>query len=65
VFAQQMGEINYIGEKRRQAIDFIAAHPATFLWLSSRRVLYSWTGFLSFTSSYLALEPFEIPNIVF
>jgi hypothetical protein len=56
---RQMGEINYIDEKRRQATGF------TFLWLSSRRVLYTWTGLWSFTSSYLALESFEIPNIVF
>ena len=62
---RQMGEINYIEDKRRQAIDFIAVHPITFLWLSSRRVMYTWTGFWSFSASYLALEPFEIPNILF
>jgi hypothetical protein len=40
----QMGELPYVAEKKRQALRFIAAHPATFIWLSLKRVLYFWAG---------------------
>jgi 4-amino-4-deoxy-L-arabinose transferase-like glycosyltransferase len=41
---RQMGELPYVAEKKGQALRFIAAHPATFIWLSLKRVLYFWTG---------------------
>ena len=62
---RQLGELDYIAEKRRLALDFIAHNPATFAWLSIRRLVYLWTGFWSLDADYLALEPFEPPNILF
>jgi len=62
---RRMGELAYMAEKRRQTIDFIAARPLTFSWLSVRRAVYIWTGFWSFSASYLGLEPFAIPNMIF
>jgi Dolichyl-phosphate-mannose-protein mannosyltransferase len=62
---QRLGELGYIAEKRHLTLDFIAHHPATFVWLSLRRFGYVWTGFWSFSAGYLAVEPFEIPNMLF
>lgn len=41
---RRMGELPYIQESKRQALDFIVAQPGTFFWLTLRRVLYFWTG---------------------
>jgi 4-amino-4-deoxy-L-arabinose transferase-like glycosyltransferase len=41
---RQMGELSYIKESKRQALNFIAAHPDTFIWLTVKRVGYFWTG---------------------
>ncbi|HXV80785.1 MAG TPA: glycosyltransferase family 39 protein [Candidatus Binatia bacterium] len=41
---RQMGELSYVKESKRQALDFIATHPGTFIWLTLRRVVYFWTG---------------------
>jgi 4-amino-4-deoxy-L-arabinose transferase-like glycosyltransferase len=41
---RRMGEIAYIAEKKREAIQFIARHPRTFLKLTVLRFLMWWTG---------------------
>jgi hypothetical protein len=41
---RQMGELSYSKESKRQALDFIAAHPGIFIWLTVKRVGYFWTG---------------------
>jgi 4-amino-4-deoxy-L-arabinose transferase-like glycosyltransferase len=41
---RQMGELPYVAERKRQALHFIVAQPATFIWLTLKRVLYFWTG---------------------
>jgi 4-amino-4-deoxy-L-arabinose transferase-like glycosyltransferase len=41
---RRMGELSYIKENKRQALDFIAAHPGMFIWLTVKRVGYFWTG---------------------
>jgi 4-amino-4-deoxy-L-arabinose transferase-like glycosyltransferase len=41
---QQMGEISYIAEKRRLAVEFIRSHPGTFATISLNRVAYFWCG---------------------
>src|SRR5262245_17055154 len=41
---RQMGELPYMAEKKRQAVDFIMAQPGTFIWLTVRRVAYFWAG---------------------
>jgi hypothetical protein len=41
---RRMGELSYIKESKRQALDFIVTHPGTFIWLTLKRVVYFWTG---------------------
>ncbi len=41
---RQMGELSYVVEKRRDALRFIASHPACFLQMTARRVLDWWLG---------------------
>jgi 4-amino-4-deoxy-L-arabinose transferase-like glycosyltransferase len=41
---RQMGELSYVKESKRQALDFIVAHPGAFIWLTLKRVVYFWTG---------------------
>src|SRR5262249_27821382 len=60
---RQRGELAYMIEKKRQAIDFITTQPGTFLILTIRRIAYVWTGFFSFHPDLLKTDPFVIPNI--
>jgi 4-amino-4-deoxy-L-arabinose transferase-like glycosyltransferase len=57
------GEIAYMAHKRQQAMDYVRSHPSWFVWMTSRRILYMWTGFWSLDPEYLNLEPFDPPNI--
>lgn len=41
---REMGELAYASAKKREALEFIAAQPETFLWLTLKRVYYFWTG---------------------
>lgn len=41
---RRMGELSYIKESQRHALDFIVAQPAIFARLTLKRVLYFWTG---------------------
>ena len=50
-------------KERRQAVDFIGAHPSWYAWTTLRRAVYIWTGFWSFDPAYLAQEPLDPPNI--
>jgi 4-amino-4-deoxy-L-arabinose transferase-like glycosyltransferase len=61
---ESVGEIRYMDHKRTQAMDFIAAHPAWFGWMTLRRIIYMWTGFWSFSRDYLAQEPLDPPNVL-
>jgi len=60
-----VGEIAYIAEKRRLAIDFIVTHPVFFLEASVHRFVRFWTGYWSFSPDYLKAEPLDLPNIPF
>lgn len=62
---RHLGELDYMAEQRRQTLAFIAANPASFAWLTARRVVFVWTGFWSFNPSYLASEPLQIPFVFF
>ena len=62
---QQLGEINYIAEKRVLAIDFAKRHPLFLVEATGRRILRFWTGFWSFSPAYLHAEPLDIPNVPF
>jgi 4-amino-4-deoxy-L-arabinose transferase-like glycosyltransferase len=41
---EDMGEIAYVAERNRQALDFIRADYARFAWLSFKRFIYYWGG---------------------
>lgn len=58
----RLGELAYMARNRCQALAFIARHPASFAWLTLRRVLYLWTSLWSFDRSYLAEEGFDLPH---
>jgi len=50
----QIGEVEYMAQKRRAAMDFLLHHPALYAWLCVRRFSYVWTGFWSFKPKFLA-----------
>jgi 4-amino-4-deoxy-L-arabinose transferase-like glycosyltransferase len=60
---QRRGEVAYMNHKLQQAKSYIVAHPGWFLWMTSRRILYMWTGYWSFSREYLKDEPLDPPNI--
>lgn len=41
---RQMGEVEYVQSKRREALGFIRSHPAKFANLCLRRAVYYWYG---------------------
>jgi hypothetical protein len=51
--------------KKRQAVEFIRAHPGWYAWDSVRRAIYIWTGYWSLDRNYLKEEPLDPPNILF
>jgi len=60
---ERVGEMAYMDHKLQQAKAYIHAHPAWFLWMTSRRIVYMWTGYWSFSKEYLKEEPLDPPNI--
>lgn len=61
---RSLGELAYMEKERKQAFEFIDAHPGWYAWTSLRRVVYTWTGFWSLDPGYLAQEPLDPPNII-
>jgi 4-amino-4-deoxy-L-arabinose transferase-like glycosyltransferase len=59
-----LGELAYMARKRQQAFEYISGHPATFILLSFRRMIYLWASFWSFSHRYLQEEELDPPNIV-
>jgi 4-amino-4-deoxy-L-arabinose transferase-like glycosyltransferase len=41
---QQMGELRYVAERQREAVDFIRGDFPRFLWLCIKRFIYYWAG---------------------
>ena len=41
---EQMGEVAYVAERKRQAMDFIRADYGRFAWISFKRFVYYWAG---------------------
>ena len=60
---ERVGEIAYMDHKLHQAEAYIRSHPAWFVWMTFRRVVYMWTGYWSFDRAYLKDEPLDPPNI--
>lgn len=59
---QQLGELAYVAERKREAVDFIRADYERFAWISVKRFIYYWGG-LPRSSEIPALAPFK--NSVF
>jgi hypothetical protein len=59
------GELAYMDLKSAQAKAYIAAHPGWYAEMCVRRAVYLWTGYWSFDSEYLKLEPADPFNIPF
>ena len=60
---ERLGELRYMAEKHRQALDYIERHPAAYALRTLRHVVFMWTGFWSFNRDYLRQEPFDPENI--
>ena len=41
---QELGEIRYMDETKREFLTFIRAHPGEFLWFTVERVFYFWAA---------------------
>jgi 4-amino-4-deoxy-L-arabinose transferase-like glycosyltransferase len=55
---EQMGELAYVAERKREATEFISADYGRFAWISVKRFIYYWGG-LPRSSEYPALAPFK------
>jgi hypothetical protein len=55
---EQLGEIEYVATRKREAMDFIRQSYGRFAWLSLKRFLYYWGG-LPRSSEIPALAPFK------
>ena len=62
---QRLGEIPYLAKKHQLATEFVSHHPLWFAIATVRRFVRYWTGFWSFSPSYLRLEPLDLPNFFF
>jgi Dolichyl-phosphate-mannose-protein mannosyltransferase len=62
---KQLGEFDYMQNKKRQAVEFIRANPGWYAWATLRRAVYLWTGYWSLDHAYLHEEPLDPPNILF
>ena len=57
------GELAYMDHKAHLADAYIQGHPRWYAWMCIRRAVYLWTGYWSFDSRYLAMEPTDPENI--
>ncbi len=62
---KRLGELDYMDQKKREAVDFIRVNPAWYVWTSLRRAVFLWTGYWSLDREYLKQEPLDPPNILF
>jgi 4-amino-4-deoxy-L-arabinose transferase-like glycosyltransferase len=60
---ERVGEIAYMDHKLQQGKEYIRSHPAWFVWMTGRRIVYMWTGYWSLDRAYLKDEPLDPPNI--
>ena len=55
------GEVGYFAERHTLIVDFIRHNLPSFEISSLRRFVMYWTGYWSFSRSYLQDEPTELP----
>jgi 4-amino-4-deoxy-L-arabinose transferase-like glycosyltransferase len=60
---RRLGELGYVEQKRQASFDFLRRYPGLYLRLTTKRFIFTWTGFWSLRKDYLAGEPFAFPNI--
>ncbi len=41
---EQLGELAYVSQRKQEAIEFIRADYARFVWISTKRFIYYWAG---------------------
>lgn len=61
---QRLGEVAYVADKRRQAVEFLARHPGRFSWLTLRRFVYFWTGFWGPHPTWRLDDEYGMPNLL-
>lgn len=61
---QNLGELGYMAEKRREALALLRAEPGIFLARSLRRTVYVWTGLWTLYKPYMRQIPLYIANIL-
>jgi hypothetical protein len=59
----RLGEIPYMQEKRRQALDFISQHPGQYVVMCLRRFAYMWTAFWNLDPNNLEVEFHNPANV--
>jgi hypothetical protein len=52
----QMGEMPFMDEEKRKALDFIRAHPKIEVWLTAQRFVAFWTGLPQPVQSFLSTD---------
>ncbi len=62
---QTLGETAYIAQKHQLAVAFLAHHHVQFIRSTIHRIVRFWTGYWSFSASYLKYEPLDVPNFPF
>ncbi|HEV2617143.1 MAG TPA: glycosyltransferase family 39 protein, partial [Candidatus Acidoferrales bacterium] len=62
---RRLGELGYVHEKKLASLNFVTRHPGLYLLLSTKRFVFTWTGFWSLKKDYRVAEPFAVANIVF
>jgi 4-amino-4-deoxy-L-arabinose transferase-like glycosyltransferase len=63
--AYNRGELAYMDLKGDEARAYIHDHPVWYAWMCARRAVYLWTGYWSFDTYYLTLEPTDPENVPF
>ena len=62
---EQLGEVRYMAEKRKLSLKHVSEKPGMFALQTARRVLRFWTGFWSFSPTYLQDQSLDLPNVPF
>lgn len=62
---EHLGELRYMAEKREIALEHVSRKPGMFAVQCVRRFVRFWTGFWSFSPSYLRNQGLDLPNVPF
>ena len=60
-----LGELRFMEEKKREALQFISENPGTAAVRTVRHIVYLWTGYWSADEDFIVREPMHIPNVMF